>query len=162
MLTKRQFNQKIENRRKSTVSVGIVFLMITSTWLGLIASVTQDYEPETQFVDAAPLSMSDAQSTDQGGQGELHGGMPSHFGLQMHDALWDLTWSDSSSMYGQISDPSVLSLDPGYGLMLEESSADDHDNDGIDDLNDLDDDNDSKKEQIQRQAQYYTNDAQHK
>ena len=150
MLTNRQFKQKIESRRKSTVSVGIVLLMITSTWLGLIASVSQDFEPETKFVDADPLSMSAAQSTEQGGQGEYNGGMPSHFGLEMHDALWDLTWADSGSMYGKISDPSVLSLDAGYGVMLEESSADDHDNDGIDDLTDLDDDNDGIYDLLER------------
>ena len=56
----------------------------------------------------------------------------------MHDALWDMAWADSSAMYGQI-DISALSLTTDW---LEESSADDHDNDGIDDLNDLDDDND--------------------
>ena len=150
MLSNRQFAQKIENRRKSTVSVGIVFLMITSTWLGLISTVSQEFEVESQLVDADPLSMSEAQSTDQGGQGEWNGRMPSQYGLQMHDALWDLTWSDSSTMYGQIEDISALSLDPGYGLMLEESAADDHDNDGINDLDDLDDDNDGIYDLLER------------
>ena len=120
MLSNKQFLQQIENRRKSTVSVGIVFLMITSTWMGLISSLNQDYEADTRLVDADPLSSSAAQSTDQGGQGEWNGGMPSQYGLQMHDALWDLTWSDPAIMYGQIGDQSVLSLDSGYGLMLEE------------------------------------------
>jgi len=150
MLSNRQFTQKIENRRKSTVSVGIVLLMITSTWLGLIASVSQDFEVETRFVDADPLSMSEAQSTEQGGQGEWGGNMPQQYGLEMHDALWDLTWADSSAMYGKIGDTSVLSLDPGYGMMLEESGADDHDNDGINDLNDLDDDNDGIYDLLER------------
>ena len=134
MLSNRQFAQKIENRRKSTVSVGIVLIMITSTWLGLISTVSQDYEVESRLVDADPLSLSDVQSTDQGGQGEWDGRMPSHFGLEMHDALWDLTWSDPSTMYGQIEDLSALSLNSGYGTLLEESSADDHDNDGIIDI----------------------------
>ena len=95
MLSNRQFAQKIENRRKSTVSVGIVLLMITSTWLGLISTVSQDYEIESRLVDAEPLSMSDAQSTDQGGQGEWNGRMPSQYGLEMHDALWDLAWAQT-------------------------------------------------------------------
>ncbi|MCH1540817.1 MAG: hypothetical protein L7S56_05220, partial [Candidatus Poseidonia sp.] len=124
--------------------------MITSTWLGLISTVSQEFEVESQLVDADPLSMSEAQSTDQGGQGEWNGRMPSQYGLQMHDALWDLTWSDSSTMYGQIEDISALSLDPGYGLMLEESAADDHDNDGINDLDDLDDDNDGIYDLLER------------
>ena len=150
MLSNRQFTQKIENRRKSTVSVGIVFLMITSTWLGLISSLSQDFEVDTRFVDADPLSKSGAQSTDQGGQGEWGGTMPPQYGAEMHDALWDLTWSDSSAMYGKIGDLSVLSLDTGYGMMLEESSADDHDNDGINDLDDLDDDNDGIYDLLER------------
>ena len=66
MLSKRQFAQKIENRRKSTVSVGIVFLMITSTWLGLISTINYGSEIENELIDADPLSLSDAQSTDQG------------------------------------------------------------------------------------------------
>ena len=57
MLSKRQFAQKIENRRKSTVSVGLVFLMITSTWLGLISTLNFDSDVETKLVDADPLSM---------------------------------------------------------------------------------------------------------
>ena len=150
MLSKRQFAQKFENRRKSTVSVGLVFLMITSTWLGLISTLNQDYEVETRLVDADPLQSSGVQSTDQGGQGEWNGGMPPQYGLQMHDALWDLTWSDPGAMYGQIDDISSLSLNPAYGLMLEESGADDHDNDGIDDLNDLDDDNDGIYDLLER------------
>ena len=124
--------------------------MITSTWMGLIASISQDFEVETRLTDAEPLSSSDAQSTEQGGQGEWNGGMPSHYGLEMHDALWDLTWSDPNIMYGQIGDPSVLALDTGYGSMLEESSADDHDNDGINDLDDLDDDNDGIYDLLER------------
>ena len=68
----------------------------------------------------------------------------------MHDALWDLTWSDPGAMYGQIYDTTSLSLNPTYGLMLEESGADDHDNDGIDDLNDLDDDNDGIYDLLER------------
>ena len=93
MLTNKQFIQKIENRRKSTVSIGIVLLMITSTWLAMITSISQDFEQDTRLVDADPLAMSPVQSTDQGGQGEWNGGMPSHFGLDMHDALWDMALS---------------------------------------------------------------------
>ena len=124
--------------------------MITSTWLGLISTLNQDYEVETKLVDADPLKLSEAQSTDQGGQGEWNGGMPAQYGLQMHDALWDMTWADSTAMYGQIDDLSALALTADYGYMLEESSADDHDNDGIDDLNDLDDDNDGIYDLLER------------
>ena len=150
MLSKRQFAQKIENRRKSTLSVGMVFLMITSTWLGLISTLNHEYEASTKLVDADPLQLSEAQSTEQGGQGDWNGGMPPQYGLEMHDALWDMTWSDSSAMYGKIDDVTALSLNADYGYMLEESSSDDHDNDGISDLNDLDDDNDGIYDLLER------------
>ena len=150
MLTNRQFAQKIENRRKSTVSVGIVLLMITSTWLAMIADLSEEKEVETTLVDADPLTMSEMQSTPQSGQGAWHGGMTAQYGLDLHDALWDMTWSDPGVMYGGIEDLSVLSLDAGYGMYLEESGKDDHDNDGIDDLNDLDDDNDGIYDLLER------------
>ena len=150
MLTEKQFIQKIENRRKSTVSIGIVLLMITSTWLAMIASISQDFEQDTRLVDADPLAMSPVQSTDQGGQGEWNGGMPSHFGLEMHDALWDMAWADPGVFYGKVDDLSALSLDSGYSTFLEESTSDDHDNDGISDLYDLDDDNDGIYDLLER------------
>ena len=87
MLTNRQFAQKIENRRKSTVSVGIVLLMITSTWLAMIADLSEEKEVETTLVDADPLTMSEMQSTPQSGQGAWHGGMTAQYGLDLHDAL---------------------------------------------------------------------------
>ncbi len=150
MLSNRQFAQKIENRRKSIVSVGIVFLMIMSTWLAMVSELSSQMEPDMKLVDAEPLLMSDVQSTDQGGQGEWNGGMPSHLGLEMHDALWDIAWADPGAMYGKVHDHSVLELDAGYGMLLEETSADDHDNDGINDLADLDDDNDGIYDLLER------------
>ena len=150
MLTERQFIQKIENRRKSTVSIGIVLLMITSTWLAMITSISQDFEVDTELIDADPLSMSPVQSTDQGGQGEWNNGMPTHLALDMHDALWDMAWADPGVFYGQIDDISALDLDSGYRSYLEESTSDDHDNDGINDLNDLDDDNDGIYDLLER------------
>ncbi|MCS5537618.1 MAG: hypothetical protein NZ770_05890, partial [Candidatus Poseidoniaceae archaeon] len=150
MLSNRQFAQKIENRRKTTVSVGIMLLMITSTWLAVISDFSREVKVETNLVSADPLTMSEAQSTDQGGQGGWNGGMSSQYGLELHDALWDLAWADPGVMYGGINDHTVLSLDAGYGLMLEESAKDDHDNDGINDLEDLDDDNDGIYDLLER------------
>ena len=125
-------------------------LMITSTWLAMIADLSEEKEVETTLVDADPLTMSEMQSTPQGGQGAWNGGMTAQYGLDLHDALWDMTWSDPGVMYGGIEDLSVLSLDAGYGMYLEESGKDDHDNDGIDDLNDLDDDNDGIYDLLER------------
>ena len=57
-------------------------------------------------------------------------------------AYQDPFYNDPAAIYGKVSDPSALALNPMYGFFLEETNTDDHDNDGIDDLNDLDDDND--------------------
>tara|TARA_B100000029_G_scaffold505613_2_gene586599 strand:- start:966 stop:8855 length:7890 start_codon:yes stop_codon:yes gene_type:complete len=62
----------------------------------------------------------------------------------------DPFYHDPASMYGKVSDPSALALDPMYGFYLEETNTEDHDNDGIDDLNDLDDDNDGINDLIER------------
>jgi hypothetical protein len=124
--------------------------MITSTWLAMVAELNNSDQLNTKLVDGTPLSTSEAQSTDQGGQGEWNGGMSSQYGLELHDALWDMAWADPGVQYGYVADLSVLQLDTGYGPLLEESKADDHDNDGIDDLNDLDDDNDGIYDLLER------------
>ena len=59
-------------------------------------------------------------------------------------------YHDPLSMYGKISDPAALAIDPSYGFLLEETDTEDHDNDGISDLNDLDDDNDGISDLIER------------
>ena len=61
----------------------------------------------------------------------------------------DPFYNDPASYYGKVSDPTALALDPSYGFFLEETNTDDHDNDGIDDLNDLDDDNDGINDLIE-------------
>ena len=59
-------------------------------------------------------------------------------------------YNDAASVYGKVSDLSALGLDPSYGFFLEETNTDDHDNDGINDLDDLDDDNDGINDLIER------------
>ena len=59
-------------------------------------------------------------------------------------------YNDAASIYGKVSDLSALGLDPSYGFFLEETNTDDHDNDGINDLDDLDDDNDGINDLIER------------
>ena len=67
-----------------------------------------------------------------------------------HPAFNDPMYHDPLSVYGKVSDPSALALDPSYGFLLEETDTEDHDNDGISDLNDLDDDNDGINDLIER------------
>jgi heat shock protein beta len=60
-------------------------------------------------------------------------------------------WSDPGVSAGIIVDLSVLeSVIPSYSILLEENAVGDHDNDGINDLNDLDDDNDGIYDLLER------------
>ena len=60
-------------------------------------------------------------------------------------------WSDPGVSAGVIVDLSVLEAAiPSYSTFLEETRAGDHDNDGIDDLADLDDDNDGIYDLLER------------
>ena len=68
--------------------------------------------------------------------------------LPDHPAFKDASWSDPGLLYGRITDISFL--DEGYRFMVEETETEDHDNDGINDLDDLDDDNDGISDLIER------------
>jgi hypothetical protein len=62
-----------------------------------------------------------------------------------------MMWTDPGVSSGIIVDLSVLeSVIPVYSTFLEETRAGDHDNDGIDDLADLDDDNDGIYDLLER------------
>ena len=63
-----------------------------------------------------------------------------HMLLPDHPAFHNILWSDPGILYGQITDTSFL--DGGYRFMVEETETEDHDNDGINELDDLDDDKD--------------------
>ena len=71
-----------------------------------------------------------------------------HMLLPDHPAFQDMSWSDPGILYGQITDTSFL--EGGYRFMVEETETEDHDNDGINDLDDLDDDNDGISDLIER------------
>lgn len=69
----------------------------------------------------------------------------------MHPALIDPGWNDYGAMYGKIADmEAYYLLEETYGLSAELPRSGDHDNDGILDLEDLDDDNDGIYDLIER------------
>ncbi|MCH1540965.1 MAG: DUF4129 domain-containing protein [Candidatus Poseidonia sp.] len=151
MLSKTEL-QTIEERQQFTMASVIVFLMLTTSMMALVMAFSQADAPPraTTFVDGGEIDMTAAQSTDQGGQG---GWMGAQHGAhtESHEALSNMMWSDPGVASGIILDLSVLeSAIPSYSSMLEETSQGDHDNDGIDDLNDLDDDNDGIYDLLER------------
>ena len=151
MLSK-QHTQKIEERQQLSMAIIIVFLMLASSLLAIVQTVHDGPEATkaTQLVDGGSLGMTPIQSTDQGGQGGWDGVHDSHYDMA-HEALRDLMWSDPGVSAGVIVDLSVLEAAiPSYSTFLEETRAGDHDNDGIDDLADLDDDNDGIYDLLER------------
>ena len=143
--------ETLQNRQKLSMSLTIVFLMLTSTLLAVVQDFSAEDETETiGFVEGQRIGQSIAQSTAQGGQGDWNGDHdPWH--ETGHPSITDLMWADPGVMSGIITDLSAIeALAPMYVGLLEESSKDDHDNDGINDLADLDDDNDGIYDLLER------------
>ena len=144
-------NETLQNRQKLSMSLTIVFLMLTSTLLAVVQDFSADEPSEANgFQEGQRIGQSIAQSTAQSGQGEWTGFQdPWH--ETSHPSITDLMWADPGVMSGIITDLSAIeALAPMYAGLLEESAKDDHDNDGINDLNDLDDDNDGIYDLLER------------
>ncbi len=140
---------KIDANRKTTAAVGFVLIMLLSS-LGMMMTSIEPATPGMEGVQAATVAYSGPQVMDQGGKTTWDGGQ-SPFNGAVHPALTDIMWSDPGVASGIIIDLSVLELGlPAYTTMLEESRRSDHDNDGIDDLADLDDDNDGIYDLLER------------
>ena len=151
MLSKHH-TQKIEERQRLSMAIIIVFLMLASSLLAIVQTVHDQPTSTraTQMVDGDSIGMTPVQSTDQGGQGGWEGTQDGGMGLA-HEALSNMMWTDPGISSGIIVDLSVLeSVIPLYSTALEETRAGDHDNDGIDDLTDLDDDNDGIYDLLER------------
>ncbi|MCS5533026.1 MAG: hypothetical protein NZ736_02065 [Candidatus Poseidoniaceae archaeon] len=144
-------NETIRRRQILSMSLTIIFLMITSPLLALIQPDSfEQGENDSVFVKGQLIGQAPAQSTDQGGQGGWTGNQE-YISPDGHPALSDLMWNDAGISSGIILDISALeSVIPSYSTFLEESNKEDHDNDGINDLDDLDDDNDGIYDLLER------------
>ena len=152
MLSERQFNEKMANRHRITLSIGMVLIMLFSTMLIYATAELGETTPATRLIDEEVIARGDSQSTAQNqGQGGWGSAETIPFIENQHPALWDMMWTDSGISIGKIIDLEALAHQTPsiYGL-LEENQAGDHDNDGIDDLNDLDDDNDGIYDLLER------------
>jgi len=129
-------------------------MFLLSLLAGFGASMIENNSTEERKslseVARMPLSVQ-VQVPDQGGQGSWDGGMGTHYGPDGHPALYDVQYADPLVSIGKIEDLSLLDLrSQNYGIMLEETNGKDHDNDGIQDLDDLDDDNDGIYDLLER------------
>ena len=152
MLSERQFNEKMANRHRITLSIGMVLIMLLSTMLIYATSNMEENPSETILVEESRIARGATQTSSQGqGQGGWDSAETIPFVQNKHPALWDMTWTDSGISIGKISDiEAILHETPSIYGLLEENHAGDHDNDGIDDLTDLDDDNDGIYDLLER------------
>ena len=134
---------KINRRPNAFKSLLLVFLMVMSTTLAMM--VPSEWEEEETSIDVEYRSMQSSpalQTMDQAGQGQYEGSTVFHSD-DVHPALRDIMWADIGVSSGVISDlAAVEAVMASNNFLVEESNKNDHDNDGISDLYDLDDDND--------------------
>tara|TARA_B110000444_G_scaffold259534_1_gene303563 strand:+ start:1329 stop:9257 length:7929 start_codon:yes stop_codon:yes gene_type:complete len=144
--------EKIRSRQKLTLSLILVFLMMSSTTLSLVQDFSSEEEsPRFTFTDGDLLDKEGVELGQQpSGQGTLVN-INQHLPPQPHPAIHDIMWTDAGVSSGVIYDLAALAaLSDTYSIFLEESNKEDHDNDGINDLNDLDDDNDGIYDLLER------------
>ena len=138
------------NRKKSGSALMMVALMLLSTQMYNFIGVDQT-EANLETIEETPARTAYQQFHQaEGASAGTTQGQPAAMGNFRHDAFTDPSWVDPASYQGKITDPSVLLTNPGYGFFLEETNTEDHDNDGINDLDDLDDDNDGISDLIER------------
>ena len=131
----------------------MIFLMISSTTLSLLATEPAEDDSTTSYSIFSDGELLRPETVTQGGDVSGQGTLVDYNQAppQPHPALFDIMWTDPGVSSGVINDMSaILALSESYSLFLEESNKEDHDNDGINDLNDLDDDNDGIYDLLER------------
>ena len=155
MYSDKKLQEKVEANQRLSMSMLIVGMFVLSSLTAMSAALLESSNDTT----TSPINEKEivyrslsVQTMDQAGQGSYDGGQgSSEYGLVAHPALLDPQYTDIGVLNGKINDLSLLDLRAqSWGLYLEETAADDHDNDGVDDLNDLDDDNDGIYDLLER------------
>ena len=141
-------NVNIQAKKKTLSAIFLVSIMVFSTQMYSF----QDFDNETDLVNEkdSPNKTLFQQSTLPSEEPNGQSLESQNMDFLDHPMFSDIFYHDPASIYGKISDPSALALNPSYEFYLEETNTDDHDNDGISDLNDLDDDNDGISDLIER------------
>ena len=141
---------RMEQRKSRNSAIALVALLLLSSQMYSLQNFEQD-DPEESIW--GPVAQRTAYQQMNQASGPVAGEDQSQpaTAFDFNQASFtDPMYHDPASVYGWVSNPAALALDPGYGFFLEETKTQDHDNDGIDDLNDLDDDNDGIVDLIER------------
>ena len=135
MKGKLQENISLEGTKKSIVAGVMVFIMLFSTQMYSF----QDFEPYSEeesewgpVIKRTAFQQLDVADGPMSENNEMQPGTENPFS---HPAFSDPMYHDPLSIYGKISDPAALAIDPSYWYLLEETDTKDHDNKGISDLN---------------------------
>ena len=120
-------------RKEVSRSLFLVVLMVASLQTPTLASTTTDTPDNYSSYESPPQIQIQSEDIDT-----TTNYVPNFAMLPDHPAFNDASWSDPGLLYGRITDISLLA--EGYRFMAEETETEDHDNDGINDLDDLDDD----------------------
>ena len=150
MLDEKAIWNSSDSSRKALISVFMIGIMLFSTQMYSF----QDFETYDEKHASSLAEAPDREPFQQSGQAEWPQAGADQGPQYPHNpfnnpAFNDPSYHDHMSYYGKVSDPSVLITQPGYSFFLEETDAEDHDNDGIGDLSDLDDDNDGINDLIE-------------
>ena len=98
--------EKIKSRQKLTLSIVLVFLMVSSTTLSMMTDFGDKEEVSTRFA-ISNGELLDKESVNLGqqpsGQGTLDN-FDNHLPPQPHSALYDIMWTDSGIASGVIND----------------------------------------------------------
>ena len=140
----------IGDRKRRNSAIAVVMLMLLSSQMYNLLNF-EDEDPEESVWGVVPHRTAYQQMNQASGpmSGDSQGQPATEFSFNQV-SFTDPSYHDPASFYGQVSNPAALNLDAGYGFFLEETQTEDHDNDGIDDLHDLDDDNDGIVDLIER------------
>jgi len=142
-------NKTSNSGKKQTLSALIlVSIMIFSTQMYTFQNFDTDQNLSEREI--SPNKTTIQQSSENSDEPNGQQSQSQEFNPFNHPIFSNPSYHDPASYYGKVSDISALTAFPGYEFYLEETNTDDHDNDGIDDLNDLDDDNDGLNDLIER------------
>ena len=132
-----------ESKKNVSKALLLVVLMVASLQTPTLVKMDQDVASEDLSRLSAFQELIQSEDIDTS---SIY--TPDSTLLPDHPAFRDMSWSDPGLLYGRITDTSFL--EGGYRFMVEETETEDHDNDGINDLDDLDDDNDGISDLIER------------
>ena len=146
MLEYNNHNETMARMRRTGLSLMLTMLFVVSTAVATAGGALADVNvtPTAAGVTGEQETVPQQQAGQGGGTAAGSPRVeasPASWGTPGLMTNYNPMWSDPMVLYGKATDPSMM-YEGGVQLLLEETNKNDHDNDGISDLDDYDDDND--------------------